>query len=459
MRRTAAGVLALATAVLAPASAQAATTIGQVFTPTAETKATVVQTGVASGVGYTVPSDGVITSWSFQSETVASTVRLKAVRRGDDGTHVVVGESEPQTTNPNQLQSFQTRVPVKVGDFIGTAASAGKSVAYTGANEDTVVLAPGDQPVGAPTNYSNVQGIRVNVTASLEPDADADGFGDETQDLCTNDPAVQTACSGDLTLRARAERSSAFPGGEVVFLLTVANAGPSRSVGVRVVADLSEELRLVGTEGAGCTAGPPLTCQVPDVGKDGTATIRLVARAVGTGIGSVAARVSATTVDPSAANNAAGAFLEIENRPGRCANAGTVEDGSLRGTRSGDLIVGTLGRDLLIGLAGADCLFGGDGNDRLMGDEGNDTLEGGAGHDRISGGSGTDTIKGDDGNDRISGGSGIDTITGDDGNDRIEAVDRKRDTIDCGAGRDTARVDRGDRVKRCERVIRAKRRR
>jgi Ca2+-binding RTX toxin-like protein len=422
-------------------SAHAATTIGQVFTPTAETKATVVQTGVQSGAGYTVPVDGVITSWSFQSETVASTVRLKAVRRNDDGSYFVAGESELQTTTPGQLQSFPTRVPVRAGDFIGTAASTGKTVAYTGANEDTVVLAPNDQPAGSSATYSNVQGIRVNVTAQIEPDADGDGFGDESQDLCNNDPTVQTACAADLRLEAAAERATVYPDGEIAFNLRVTNGGSSRAIAVKVTAELSDELRLVGTEGGVCTGGPPLTCTVGDLAKDQTATVKLVAKALRTGTGSVAARASSSTVDPSVAANAAGATVEVRWRPGRCANDFDARKGGgvTRGTSAGDSVIGGLGRDLLLGLAGSDCLFGGAGRDRLIGDEGNDSLDGGPG------------------NDSISGGSGIDRIEGGTGNDRISAVDRRRDTIDCGPGRDTARVDRGDRVKRCERVIRAKR--
>jgi Ca2+-binding RTX toxin-like protein len=41
------------------------------------------------------------------------------------------------------------------------------------------------------------------------------------------------------------------------------------------------------------------------------------------------------------------------------------------------------------------------------------------------------------------------------GNDRISARDGERDRVRCGPGRDTAIVDRGDRVKGCEVVKRA----
>jgi uncharacterized repeat protein (TIGR01451 family) len=464
MRRAPLAFVFLLAALAAAPSANAATTIGQVFTPTASTSATVLQTGISSGVGYTVPSDGVITGWTFQADPDGATVKLKAGRRNSDGTYTIAGESDFQKASPNQLMSFPARIPVHAGDVVGTSAAAdrpdgtaGKTVAYTGGNDDQVVLSPGDQPAGSTGNYSNVQGIRVDVTASIEPDADADGFGDETQDLCTNDPTVQTACAGDLQLAARAERGTVNPGDEVGFVLTVTNGGPSRSVGVKVTAQLSEELELVGNSGGVCS-GAPIVCTVPDLGKDEQATVRLVAQAVRTGTGSVAATTTASTADPNVARNAAGASVSVQWRPGRCANVFTAgaKNDVKHGTAAGDSIDGLFGNDVLAGLGGADCLDGGLGNDRLGGDDGNDRLDGGPGRDIISGGSGSDTIDGGSGADRIAGHSGPDHIDGGSGNDRINAIDRRRDTVDCGSGDDVVRADRGDRLKRCETVVYAK---
>ncbi|MEO8687201.1 MAG: hypothetical protein ABI611_03150 [Solirubrobacteraceae bacterium] len=159
----------------------------------------------------------------------------------------------------------------------------------------------------------------------------------------------------------------------------------------------------------------------------------------------------------------------------------------LTGGRLGDLLCGEAGNDHIDGLGGPDRLFGdfcpgaklariaqagqgddvvsgGKGNDRLDGGAGRDTLSGGAGDDRLSGGAGRDTLSGGAGDDRLSGGAGDDTLTGGGGrnryaggagNDKLSAVNGKRDRVDCGAGRrDRARVDRRDRVKGCEKVIR-----
>jgi len=63
-------------------------------------------------------------------------------------------------------------------------------------------------------------------------------------------------------------------------------------------------------------------------------------------------------------------------------------------------------------------------------------------------------LDGGPGNDRITGGYDADRLHGGPGRDAIVAVDGRRDRVDCGPGRDTALVDRIDRVRNCERVRR-----
>ena len=62
------------------------------------------------------------------------------------------------------------------------------------------------------------------------------------------------------------------------------------------------------------------------------------------------------------------------------------------------------------------------------------------------------------GNDKLDGGASAGTLTGGSGNDSINARNRKKHTVNCGSGRrDTATVDRGDKVTGCEKVKRARR--
>jgi hypothetical protein len=84
-----------------------------------------------------------------------------------------------------------------------------------------------------------------------------------------------------------------------------------------------------------------------------------------------------------------------------------------------------------------------DGHDRLYGGRGDDVLFGNAGNDLLDGGAGKD---------RLDGGSGIDSFVAGPGDDRIEALDGRRERIDCGAGKDRSRADRRDVLRGCERV-------
>ena len=75
--------------------------------------------------------------------------------------------------------------------------------------------------------------------------------------------------------------------------------------------------------------------------------------------------------------------------------------------------------------------------------------------DIVDGTGSTDVIVGLGGADLITALGGGDLIDAGSGNDTVYARDKKRDTIDCGAGKnDVAIVDAGDRVKHCEQVIR-----
>ena len=89
----------------------------------------------------------------------------------------------------------------------------------------------------------------------------------------------------------------------------------------------------------------------------------------------------------------------------------------------------------------------------LIGTHGPDRISGLGGGDKIKGRGGDDLLKGGKGGDVIGGGKGFDRIMAGPGNDRINARDGRPDEIDCGAGKDFAKVDRHeDGVFDCEKV-------
>jgi hypothetical protein len=89
--------------------------------------------------------------------------------------------------------------------------------------------------------------------------------------------------------------------------------------------------------------------------------------------------------------------------------------------------------------------------DRLVGTSGDDVICGLGGADRIDGRGGNDVIFGSFGADRIKGGKGLDALYGNSGRDTLRARDGERDLAHGGRGRDRARADRKDTVRRVER--------
>ena len=130
---------------------------------------------------------------------------------------------------------------------------------------------------------------------------------------------------------------------------------------------------------------------------------------------------------------------------GSCRNRiiGSKAKNRLAGTDGGDQISGLGGKDRISGGNGDDCVLGGGGKDRASGDAGNDDVRGGSGPDKVLGGAGNDVVRGGSAADKVRAGAGIDLVITRGGG---------ADVVNCGGGRDRAKVDRSDRVSKCERV-------
>jgi Tol biopolymer transport system component len=135
---------------------------------------------------------------------------------------------------------------------------------------------------------------------------------------------------------------------------------------------------------------------------------------------------------------------------------GTPGNDLLNGTSKADVMKGFGGDDIINGLQGNDSIDGGPGNDKLTGSEGSDKLIGAAGRDTLIGATGKDKLDGGAGNDKLDGGPGPNTYSGGGGNDTINSANGKRETVNCGSGRDSARADKVDRLKGCEKVKRSR---
>ena len=86
----------------------------------------------------------------------------------------------------------------------------------------------------------------------------------------------------------------------------------------------------------------------------------------------------------------------------------------------------------------------------VYGEHGNDFLVGGAAPDIIDGGPGADNLFGFKGPDLLFGGPGVDEFDGGGGKDEIDAIDNRGEEVECGPGRDLARIDLSDEDSNCE---------
>jgi hypothetical protein len=200
-----ASLLAVAALIASPGSAGAATTIGETFSDSSGacgTNETVLQTGSPNGQ-YAAPSDGVITSWTFQAASaVPDSIKFKVGRSAGGNNFLIVGESPEKTPDADTANTYtDVRIPVQAGDVIGYWAGSGP-VALCGRNPGPPYLFRfrlGDQPPGTTEPYTENSGFQINFSARLEPDADHDSFGDETQDKCVGTAGPFNGCPNTVT--------------------------------------------------------------------------------------------------------------------------------------------------------------------------------------------------------------------------------------------------------------------
>jgi len=198
--------------------------------------------------------------------------------------------------------------------------------------------------------------------------------------------------------------------------------------------------------------------------------------------------------------------LSMSGGDGNDTLTGGNGDDVMAGGTGNDRLVGAQGRDAMAGNDGDDTMVwnNGDGSDVMNGEAGDDTVEvngapgagddfrvkpngkrvrferlnlvafkldigrsehldvnAGGGDDRIVGSKGlarliSSSFDGQDGKDRITGTDGADELIGGPGRDVIRSRDRAADLVDCGTGLDLAIVDRRDRVRQCNVVVRVR---
>ena len=163
---------------------------------------------------YEIPGDGVLTSWRTYTGLAATQgpVRLKVIRPVSATMFRVVGAAAyinpvyDLATNTGPNGPFATRIAVVAGDLIalGVGPRTGTQTMpfcfSSGLNNELsrVKLLTDDPPNAALAlswDAMPTYPYRVSVSASLEPDLDHDGYGDETQDRCPMDATTHGSCA------------------------------------------------------------------------------------------------------------------------------------------------------------------------------------------------------------------------------------------------------------------------
>jgi hypothetical protein len=149
---------------------------------------------------FRVPTPGVITSWSFTTGDDAFTDFKFKVARFLNGTDTgLTVAASPANLPANTRTTTRARIPVLEGDRIGfyNPTPGDCFIADSGSS---VQIISGDPQPGQTNDYQSGSQDLVNpVSARLEPDADNDGYGDETQDQCPTNASTQGTCPPPVT--------------------------------------------------------------------------------------------------------------------------------------------------------------------------------------------------------------------------------------------------------------------
>ncbi|MGN6815086.1 MAG: hypothetical protein ACTHK3_03245 [Solirubrobacterales bacterium] len=180
-------------------TASAATVIGDQCsaTETAEGLGVFEFSAPGNPLSTAAAANGIVTSWSVNSSIPAAVPTvLKVVRVTGPKQLFIAGESAVQNVSLG-ANTFPTRIPIQAGDRVGLAGASEIGVPFCETPGEKGLLGiflnagTGSTTPFEPQSESEA---RIPVTATIEPDADNDGFGDETQDACPQSAATQAAC-------------------------------------------------------------------------------------------------------------------------------------------------------------------------------------------------------------------------------------------------------------------------
>lgn len=141
------------------------------------------------------PVGGVLTKWKIEvaapGPPKAAPITLKTLRVTGPKSVLITGEASGSIVAGTNV--FDARIPIQAGDHLGLFGSELTPICTTADENKVAIFDPATSP-GSSSEYGEGDAeLRFPVTGTIEPDADADGFGDATQDACPQSGAFQ-AC-------------------------------------------------------------------------------------------------------------------------------------------------------------------------------------------------------------------------------------------------------------------------
>lgn len=150
-----------------------------------------------SALPLTAPVSGVITQWKTNIDfpisplTRERLILLRPASAPEELTSVGVSTGAFVKEGANV---FPARIPVQAGDRLALAGNYDTPLCVTNNAADRIFFVELILPAGETETFEEAAPFRVPISAVIEPDADRDGFGDETQDKCPQGAAFQAAC-------------------------------------------------------------------------------------------------------------------------------------------------------------------------------------------------------------------------------------------------------------------------
>jgi DNA-binding beta-propeller fold protein YncE len=371
------------------------------------------------------------------------------------GRFLYVANSGSSTVSPFAIGTTGALTPIScTAPNCTTGSKPGiQSLAISPDQAPSAVFSSGPAPPGQPTSFDASASTAAGGQSLARYDWD---FGDGT--TAPNggpSPAHTYAATGTYTVALTVTDDAGCSTTQTFTGQTMScNGGSGAHTTNQVTITPPARALIIAVAGPGTVTGSGISCpgDCTETYADGTAVSLSASPASGAtfdGWGGACSGTGACTVTMSADKAVSATFNSKSLRP-------TAGNDTVTGSAAGETICGLLGNDVINGLGGNDILFGDlcnvkarlSGADKLFGGDGNDTL---------SGGKGKDTLDGGKGNDKLAGGPDVNSYKGGSGDDTVSAQNGKVETVDCGAGKkDSASVDKRDKVKGCEKVKRAK---